>query len=652
MMKRCFAAWMLIVVLCMPTYALGLSLVGEYKAELGPLIGVFANEEGIFLASDRKNTVIRHSIEDGQLKKNGTFGGGDKPSSMGAPVDFWVAGRRLYVLDNNGYLHIFNTTTREVEYRGDSGTVVPKQGSAISVLDGMVLIADREKGTVLIASEYAPGKYALNRSISPSYMGPLVPTLASPEDIYVHNGTVFIADTGNQRVQIYSSNISYAGFYGGTNAPAGYWIGHPYRIAVDQRYLYVVPYGGDSIIAISRESGKIATEFGGLAYGFRDITGICEYGGKLYVALGSEEKVLVFDIRQYENLTYEEAYAAYSAYSASVERYCEIYALSKDLSLEPPISCSRWRAKLADAKALLDRGDYDSAYEKSHDESQALAADLQEIDSGARNKLAGKHSSLLKNATKLAQEAGPEHKEEIDTIMRLLAQANASIYAGNYTSATVNIKEASVRINSLATALEGISAADSELLAQYSARIDAVASRHGGMRWFAESCGIEEQFSVVSAGIAEARRAIEMGDAKQARDKVAALEEAMAGFESEYSKRFSTVNFANGTIAHAWDIIWATRASALPFFMPDYASAEEMLGNASNMLCTDPEAAKALAEDALAQVEAESKSYEDKKLMLQFGAGIIVFLIIVLGLFGTGIRNIMKMLEGMGKKNI
>ncbi|MEM0438104.1 MAG: hypothetical protein QXU54_02270 [Candidatus Micrarchaeia archaeon] len=650
-MRLCFAVWLaLIVALCAPTYALGLSLVGEYKTEMGPLMGVFASEEGIFLASDRQNTVIRYSIEEGKLKKNGTFGGGDKPDSMGAPVDFWVDGGYLYVLDISGYPHIFNTTTRELEYRVDSGTIIPQHGSAISVLDGMILIADKERGSVLIASEYAPGKYALNRSINPSYMGPLVPALASPEDIYVYNRTIFIADAGNQRVQVYSSGINYTGFYGGTNAPAGYWIGYPYRIAVDSRYLYVVPYGGDSIIAVSRESGKIVAEFRGSSYGFGDITGICEHGGKLYVALGSEEKLLIFSIRQYENLTYDEAYAAYSAYAASVERYCEISALSKDLSLELPTSCSRWRARLADAKALLDQGDYDSAYEESIDDSQSLAKDLMEVDTGVRSELTEKHAALLKDAGKLAQAAGSAHREEMDTILALLSQANSSIHAGNYTSANVNIKEASVRISSLANALGETSAADAELLAQYSERIGALARRHGDMRAFAESCGMGNLSAEASARIAEARSAVEAGSVSLARERVAALEETMAGFEDEYSVRLSAANLANGTIARARDIILATRAGALPFFEPNYTAAEESLEIASGMLCTSPQEAKALAEKALAQVEAESKSYEDTKLMLQFVVGTLVFVVVVLVLFGTGVRNILKILDGMGKR--
>ncbi|MCX8205948.1 MAG: hypothetical protein N3H30_01835 [Candidatus Micrarchaeota archaeon] len=639
-----------LLMLTCPQQALGLSLLGEYETDMGPLVGVFADDEGIYLAGERENTVARYSIDsEGHFKKNGTFGGGDAEGSMGIPVDFWAAGGYLYVLDDNGYPHIFNTTTRKLVYRATSGSIVPEEGSAIAALGGKILVADRKKGSVVVAGEYEAGKYAVESSISPSFMGPLVPALASTEDIYVHNGTVYIADTGNQRVQVYNSSINYTGFYGGENAPAGYRIGYPYRIAADGRHLYSVPYGGNSIIAVSKSDGKVTAEFGDPAYSFRDIRGICEHKGKLYVALGSAEKLLIFSIRPYENLTYGEAYAAYSAYAASVERYCEVDGLSKDLSLGSHTSCSRWRARLAEAKLLLDGGDYDGAYEEAAGDSESLAGDLSSLELEAREKLASRHTELSLEAASLARAAATAYKRDLDDIASLLARANSSILAGNYTHSNVLLKEAAVRIRSLSRALGESQASDAELLANYSARIDAAAAAHSGMRAFAESCGMHNESSQISGMIADARSAVEAGDVGLARDRVSALEAAMGAFSGNYSERSDAVSSANRTILRAREVIAASRASMQPFIEPNYTEIEWMLGNASSRLCSDPQEAKSVAEEALKQAEAKSRSYEDTMLLFQFIAGALLFIIILIVLLGTGVRNILKILEGMGK---
>lgn len=287
-------------------------------------------EDGSVYVVESYNGRVQKFNENGEYQDSyGTAGSGDA-GELDDPAG--VAFRRvdendtlLYVADkNNDRVQIYRT------WVNDSGTQVNWSAFGIGLSDeyipqtriyfenpsgvelddeGIIYVANTGMDRISIFNQPNNSKVpaAKNRTeFNGSYSedGPL----NQPQGIAVYNGTVYVADTGNNMIRMFLKNGTQIRSFGGAGSGRAQF-SSPRSLAVDSSGIIYVADTGNNRVSIYNSQGMYITTFGSVnctskIYSHPQDAGgqFCQPGGidvkdnKLYVADTESHRVQVFNV--------------------------------------------------------------------------------------------------------------------------------------------------------------------------------------------------------------------------------------------------------------------------------------------------------------------------------------------------------------------
>lgn len=226
-----------------PPAFLGHLTVPPENALLEPL-DVDAAEDGRIYVADSGNSLIRVFSEDGQYLLS--FGGkGKGDGQLDYPTSVRVRNGRVYVADfRNGRIAVFSPEGRFIENFTHGQGQQPLVPLALDVDEqGQIYIADRSHQVLVLGKD---GKLVRSFGQPGSEDG----QLAYPNGILLRNGKVYVADSGNARVEVFSLAGKYVSKLSGFVNPRG--------MAVDgEGRLYVVDPLAHNVTVFSREDSRL-----------------------------------------------------------------------------------------------------------------------------------------------------------------------------------------------------------------------------------------------------------------------------------------------------------------------------------------------------------------------------------------------------------
>ncbi len=119
------------------------------------------------------------------------------------------SGGNSYFAKKDGTVSIVDKDGKELaalQAKDSKGIPILKQPEAVAVSDGEIYVVDSE--TNLVAMFSAQGKYqgSFGTKSSRGLFGGTGNALSSPRGVAVHEGIIYVADTGNGRIQLFGSN--------------------------------------------------------------------------------------------------------------------------------------------------------------------------------------------------------------------------------------------------------------------------------------------------------------------------------------------------------------------------------------------------------------------------------------------------------------
>lgn len=249
--------------------------------------GLALADNGIIYVSDSsKTSVYALNASDFVVKRIGRSSISD---TLSTPAGILWDGKSIYISDRSlGEVFYY------VDGSGMSKTV-PKtslSGPVALALDGDVLwVLDKGYNHII--------EYNMTRALGvETYLqeGMGIGRLKSPSDMFLYNNTWYIADTGNNRIEIYSKNFTYLKSIG--TGAGGITLQAPKGVCADGNKIYVSDSGNDRIVVFDMD-GQALDYFGkagGGQYEFENPTVLRIKGGILYVLDSSNRRIVSYSI--------------------------------------------------------------------------------------------------------------------------------------------------------------------------------------------------------------------------------------------------------------------------------------------------------------------------------------------------------------------
>jgi DNA-binding beta-propeller fold protein YncE/glucose/arabinose dehydrogenase/plastocyanin len=277
---------------------------GSPEAKLKGPEGIAVDQEGkIYVADTANNRIEVFSSNTTLISKWGEHGAasGSFNSPTGIAID--PSSGNVYVADTaNNRIQVFSSNGTFISKWGEfggsiNGSFSHPQGIAIDPSSSNVYVADTANNRIQVFS--SNGTFISKFPRQWGEYGPRNGTLTSPEGIAIdQEGNVYVADTANNRIQVFSSNgtfISAWGEYGTANS----MLRSPKGIAIDQEgNVYVADTANHRIQVFSSNGTFISKwgEYGFTAEGMRFPEGIAidPSSGNVYVADTASGRFLAF----------------------------------------------------------------------------------------------------------------------------------------------------------------------------------------------------------------------------------------------------------------------------------------------------------------------------------------------------------------------
>lgn len=245
------------------------------ESALSEPLAVDVGDDGRIYVADSGNSAIKVFDQEGQLLLSfGKKGQGD--GDLEYPSALRVHQGRVYVADfRNRRVAVFSTEGRFLQNLTQGQGAEPLVPLAVDLDEqGNVYVADRSHRVIVLDAQ---GKFLRSFGRGGSENG----QLAYPNGILVQGEKVYVADSGNSRVQAFTTSGEYLSKLEGFANPRG--------LAVDsQGRLYVVDPLAHSVSVFSREGTKLFT------FGSRGLEG-GRFNFPNGVAVDAQDRIYIAD---------------------------------------------------------------------------------------------------------------------------------------------------------------------------------------------------------------------------------------------------------------------------------------------------------------------------------------------------------------------
>jgi len=604
---------------------------------------VFVDEGYIYLTFSGSNHVQRYNLTDGRLRLDRRYGSDDTESSnfIGVPIDVWVDGDYLYVVNEENVIFKIEKGTSDIKFKGESDSYKPDSAAAVAAKGDRIYLVDTENDRVNILLEAHEHDYLSNGSISYTFLGTADALLNSPRDIAIYGDEIYVADSDNDRIAVFYTNLTYAGCYGKGIGQA--YLSSPVYIALDGDYLYVVGWGRRTIDVILRENRKRVASINSTIYAFKSIAGIYAYDSKLYVVDENNKSMVILNVDKTTLQGYDEVAPLYSEMKGDVDYVCGLYSVATALNANMSDKCPQYRERLDDVEHLMATGKYDDAYAVMvEDMRPKVDGDKAYLKTYIENELYSRHSGLEDRLEHSATTMPSGLYATYSSINLALQYAKDMINTGNYSGALAQLKEIEVRIGMLEMAAQSETETHGMLNESYSEELASMHKSYADIKEKLKFYNITFDDGLFRSLMENASNALNAYDMETAYAAIHEAEGMLSDAESAVSERETEVLYANETLVAAQHRLSELKNSSFFIISPNTAPIEMFISNATAILYSNPLSAKEYAEQALEAVEKEEKDFEDAKFMLLFGIALMVFLLIFSGLVGAGLRFLLK----------
>ena len=462
-------------------------------------------------------------------------------SSMDSPLAVFVdSDGKTYVADENAGL------MRCWSCKNLYSDITP---SGVSVYNDLVYASDKKSDRLLVVTKSGDFVREFGRR------GTLTNEFKTPMDMQFFNGTLYVADSGNGRVERFTSNFTYLDTYG--SGKGDVVLAQPKGIFVDSNYVYVADPAGGQVVAYTQDGYPV------LVYALNDSpTDVLIQDGKMYVSKHGIGMVFYADLYEPNPRTYVNGLlSSMSPYSKYSENSEVAGALGLGHNQTP---ASEWR----NAKFAFDNGAYGEAFYKAMKLNGSV--NIYSLNSNLADQL---------NSTIYSLAQGSSAKSKI---ISLLGQEN---YSGAYNAWATTSKPANntqnttnVTSNQTSNQTNQSSIANASLL---QARLDSLKESMSVYK-------ITEDTSALESEIALAK------NSPGAYDSAALMLEAL---EQKIQLKIFRIDSALKKIS------LLGREIAQGGLFVDYSKAKDLMNSANSFAYYDPDKASSIADQGLSEAE-------------------------------------------------
>lgn len=480
-------------------------------------------------------------------------------SSISSPVSIFVdEGARVYFGDDGAGL------VRRSPYKVLYDDATPH---GIFLLNKTFYLTDQKYDRVLLVSDL--GVYISAFGKAGIYTG----NFMDPADLDVLNDEIYIADSGNRRVEIYSLNFTY--IQSCRSGIGGVALERPEGIFVDANYLYVADRLGSQVVAYTRDCYPV------FAYNISDPRDIVIEGGKIYISQGEKGSVFYAEL-------YEPDPAAYvnSTLSAlpQFSRYAKNAEVAQALNLAYNSTvASEWNS----AQFAFHQGNYGEAFYKAKDLD--AFADISLLNSQLE-------SSLNSTLYSLAQDSPAKQG-----VLALLS-------SGNYSGAYAKLIASAQVQNASQNAANQTSNQTNNQTQQNATPINTGALEQR----LAEA---KREISVYKMDFGTSEIEAEIGLAKTSQTAYSSAELMLETLEQKINLQIYKITAAQSRVSAL-----KAELSQGGLFV-DYSKAAALYSNATSLLYSSPEAAKAAAESGIFEAQKARSSAAILYALILIGGG-------------------------------
>jgi len=605
-------------------------------------VSIFIDSDGLMYVSDDSASAIYALDENDAVVRS--IGKKGASSELSNPTASWYDGQKTYITDS-GLAGIYYDVKGTGIVRMNVISPFLTNPSALWVEGGGIWILDKAKNKV----------YAYNISLD-KYEGTYLSEgfgdgkLSSPSDLFFDGERFYIADTGNNRVQVFSKNFEYLSVIG--TGKGGLSLNGPKSAASDGKRVYVADTYNKRIIVFDLQ-GFVLDEFDEAIAGnisFQNPVSVRVKDEKLYVVDGSLAEVFVYSINW--SASTQNLFSELISANTTVQNYNRTtIALAKGMGAQ--ISAYALGSNMQTAFSYFEAGDYAKARKELSDTLELLEARKKADTKAMESALLSKIDSASKSAqyyngaslTLSQQEKLAEAQSSIDA-------AKAALASKNYKTSLSFADLASSSLESIANAPASPPAnntgsgqsepASGTLRIMVQAQADRANLSLSSLQQRAQMLGIYINFEPVPSLIQSANALLEVSQFDEAKASLEAAQARLDEISASMDANEAQIIEANITLSQA------LKASAASGSAEAMAKAEE----ARIMLFENPQQAQALARESIQLSNSGGAMLELSPLALALIAFVaILFSVAILGAAAfILIKSRQKGLAGAGEK--
>lgn len=483
--------------------------------------GVFVGETGMYVADKYNNRIIVFDKTFSGIKLYGSgvgFGAANFLFPGGVSVD--EENGLMYVADTgNDAVKIlsFDETIKDSMGKGGIGEKEFSSPEGVFFKDGSIYVVDTKNNRIqkIFSNKTYDMEYGAH-----STTNNLDYKLDLPKNVFVLDEEIFAADTNNDRVQVFLKDGTYSRTIG-TQVGLGK-LSQPSSVFVTAGRIYVADTGHNRV-AVYYTNGTFAAflgEYGTGDYQFREPKGIYVYKSQLYVADSGNNRIMVYGI--IEEQTVDNKGKAQLKLNEAKQKIMDLRTLiqnASDLGITFQNSAAQY---VVTSENQFVSQDYVNSIANS--ETAILTAQIQ-TDS-LNSEILEKAQLIASNATQTLALAEGENSIynfsiQTDLLSEGIGSLNSLIESGDYESICASGKSVMEEESRIKTQMEELR---EKLKGNFESKIKDLRDSLNTQRDFALKTGTENELNDLLANLTTAENYLKTGDLLKASELIGTIE--------------------------------------------------------------------------------------------------------------------------------